>query len=47
MKLSLTRRQGFIISFVKRNGTLPSLQILFKQTEVEEGLIEILQEWKS
>lgn len=47
MNLSLRRRQGFIISLVKRNGNLPFLKVLLKQTEVEEGLIKILQEWKS
>lgn len=47
MNLSLRRRQWFIISLVKRNGNLPFLKVLLKQTEVEERLIKILQEWKS
>jgi len=47
MNLFLRRRRGFIISLIKRNEDLSFLQVLFKQTEVEEGLIKILQEWKS
>lgn len=41
MNLSLRRRQGFIISLARGLGIYLSY-VLFKQTEVEEGLIKIL-----